>query len=568
MKQNLVAKYDLLQKLRLYSGISLVIYAFTHLLNHSLGIVSLDFMEQGRIVFLGFWRHPLISWAVPAAVLVHLLMVLYKLYWKNTFRGLTRVEWIQIGIGLFIPLFLVPHIYDTLLAHLFYGIDDTYTLYLGAFFPKYLADFILVTLAVWIHGVIGLSMYLKQKSWFRQWRGTFRIVTTSVPLLGLAGVISAGKETLRLRQDPVWYEQVQLQSNTAGLDWQDDSELFIIQFGTVYLVFLLLFFLARHLRLKIGERQKNIIVQYLDGARVAAGEGASLLEASLSARIPHAHVCGGRGRCSTCRVQVTEGVENLSPPGEEELHLLKKVKAGKNVRLACKSILHGHCTVYPLLPASLTSAAAAFRSHPERQGMDKEIAILFSDLRGFTSLTEHKLPFDVVHLLNQYYQYMGQAIEANGGKVDKFIGDGIMALFGLKTGIKTGCAQAITAARAMAGQLELLNESLKNELDRPLQIGMGIHCGPVIVGEMGYREVTSFTAIGDVANTASRLENECKTLGCELVVSAEVATNAGVDFSAFPSHQLQVRGRSQPLLVYSLHEVMKWTPDAAGEVRH
>lgn len=557
MKQSFVSKYDLPQKLRLYSGIILLVYAFTHLLNHSLGIIDLETMEKGRLVFLGLWRHPLLSWVVPACLIIHLVFVFHKLYWKTTFKGFRKVEWLQVVLGLIMPLLLISHLLETYISNQFFGIDDNYSFYLGTYYSDYQILFIVVIVIIWTHGVIGLQMYLSQKPWFESWNGLFQGIAVGLPVLAIAGITSAGKEVLRLQQDPAWFDQVLQVSNPTNLEYVEYVDELTIDYSMTYLLCLLVFFGARYVRLKGRERRKNIEIKYLNGVSISVSEGTSLLEASLKARIPHAHVCGGRGRCSTCRVQIIEGMENISPPGEEEIGLLKMVNVGNNVRLACKSLVTGACTIHPLLTSSLATFVAQ-KPHPEKLGVDKEIAILFSDLRGFTAMTEHKLPYDVVHVLNQYYQFMGQAIEANGGKVDKFIGDGIMALFGLDDGLKTGCAQALAAAKAMSQQLVRLNESLQNELDQPLELGMGIHCGQVVVGEMGYRNVTSITAIGDVANTSSRLEGESKNLGCELVVSDDVARHAGADLSKFPSHQLTVRGRSQPLLVYSLKKVTDW----------
>jgi adenylate cyclase len=145
---------------------------------------------------------------------------------------------------------------------------------------------------------------------------------------------------------------------------------------------------------------------------------------------------------------------------------------------------------------------------------------------------------------------MGQAIERTGGRLDKFIGDGVMALFGLETSPEQACRDALEGARAMAAALDELNQTLAGELPEPLRMGMGIHIGPVIVGEMGYNHATSLTAIGDTVNTASRLEAMTKDYNAQLVVSRRVARQAGIDLSAFPRHRIEVRGRSRPMLVY------------------
>ena len=181
------------------------------------------------------------------------------------------------------------------------------------------------------------------------------------------------------------------------------------------------------------------------------------------------------------------------------------------------------------------------------QGSDRKIAILFADLRGFTSFAEHRLPFDVVFVLNQYFQVVGRAVEARGGYLDKFIGDGAMALFGVETDLKTACRQAIEAAWEMGRELDHLNQRLADELPQPLKIGIGVHCGDAIVAKMGYKHTSHLTAIGDAVNTESRLESLTKEFGAQLLVSEDAATHAGLDVAGFETTQVSIRGKTNML---------------------
>ena len=167
-------------------------------------------------------------------------------------------------------------------------------------------------------------------------------------------------------------------------------------------------------------------------------------------------------------------------------------------------------------------------------------------------MAETKLPYDVVFLLNRYFEEMGRAIEGAGGRVDKFIGDGIMALFGVETGVEAGCRAALAAAAAMSERLVHLNQVLSADLADPLRIGIGIHAGPAIVGEMGFGQTVSVTAIGDAVNTASRLEAMTKEAGVQLIVSDEVARHATADLDRFPAMEIMVRGRVQPLAIRAI----------------
>ena len=159
------------------------------------------------------------------------------------------------------------------------------------------------------------------------------------------------------------------------------------------------------------------------------------------------------------------------------------------------------------------------------------LTVFFSDLENFSSHSETLAPDDLLVQISTYLEEVSSAISVEGGTVDKFIGDGVMALFGIERGAHTGCREALAAARLISARLDELNASLGGELDRPLRIGIGIHCGPAIVGEMGYGNAASITAIGDAVNTASRLESLTKNFACELVVSDVTVSRAGLALS-------------------------------------
>jgi adenylate cyclase len=279
--------------------------------------------------------------------------------------------------------------------------------------------------------------------------------------------------------------------------------------------------------------------------------GVSVLEASRMAGIVHASVCGGRGRCSTCRIRVVGPHEAIPMPAPEEVKVLQRVSAAPDVRLACQLRPGGDLRVTPLLPGT-AQARDGFRRPAYLHGVEREITILFADLRAFTRLSESKLPYDLVFLLNRYFTEMGHAVEAAGGRIDKFIGDGVMALFGLDSDVEAGCREALAAARGMSERMQVLNDALVHDIAEPLRIGIGIHTGPAIVGEMGYGTAVSVTAVGDSVNTASRIEGLTKDYACELVVSEAVVRRAGIDLGAAPRHEIEIRGRVERLVVRTL----------------
>jgi adenylate cyclase len=298
----------------------------------------------------------------------------------------------------------------------------------------------------------------------------------------------------------------------------------------VFLGAIALVLIARRVRHEWWRRKGVVRISYPGGRSIEVVRGFTVLEASRLLGVPHASICGGKGRCSTCRVRVRAAPAALPEASSEELDVLRRIGNPPNVRLACQLRPQGPVEVTPL--AAFRPAREALRRPIYAHGGERRIAILFADLRDFTHITETKLPYDVVFRLNRYCQAMGESIEMAGGRVDKFIGDGVMALFGLETAAPAACRQALTAACLMSIRLAALNRDLAPDLDAPLKMGLGIHFGPAIVGEMGNGGMRPLTAVGDTVNTASRLESLCKLYDCELVVSEDLVACAGVTYRA------------------------------------
>ena len=545
---------DWIVRVRLASGIVLFVYVATHLLNHAFGVISLDAMEWGRLYFLAAWRNPVGTALLYGSLVVHLGLVLYTIYRRRTLRMPLR-EALQIVAGLAIPPLLALHVVGNRGLHEFHDVNDMYAYVLIAILSDPFEGFRLMValLVTWFHGCIGFHFWLKLKPWYPKLAPWLLSIALLWPAFALAGVATALKEVIYLLETPLWIGQVAAEINFPS----DDSVAWALRTLSIgywsqagLLVLVLALRIGRQL---VARRANSLTITYPGGRKVTVAPGLSVLEASRSAGIPHASVCGGRGRCSTCRVRIAHGLEHLAPASEEEARVLKRVGTPANVRLACQIRPNQDVTVTPLL-APTAQPADGHRRPAYLQGTEREIAILFADMRAFTKFSEKKLPYDVVFVLNQYFRAMGAPIERTGGQLDKFIGDGVMALFGVRGGVQQGCRDALRAAREMAAALNELNETLKDDLPEPMRIGIGIHTGAVIVGEMGYATARSVTAIGDAVNTASRLETSNKEFHSQLVVSAEVATHARVDLSAFPVHSLAVRGRTEPMQVFVIED--------------
>jgi len=398
---------------------------------------------------------------------------------------------------------------------------------------------------VWLHGCLGLYYWLRVKRWRRWTLPSLRLVGPLLPILALLGFADMGQEIGALAAEALWVAQrgTTVPPEVAVTIDRLKNGAYGLYVGSVLAVFG-----ARRVRTILQQRKGVVCLAYPNGRQVLITPGTTVLEASRGAGIPHASLCGGRGRCSTCRTRIGAGAETLPEPSADEARVLRRLGAPANVRLACQLRPTADLAVFPLLPPAVALPADLFRPGAAA-GTEQEIAVLFADLRAFTRFAEHRLPYDVVFVLNQYFTAMGGAIERTGGRVDKFIGDGIMALFGLESGSVQGCRDALAGALEMARALEQLNQTLRHELKEPLRMGIGIHAGQVIVGEMGHGRARALTAIGDAVNTASRLESLTKEYASQLVVSDEVASQAGVDLSSFPSYEIEIRGRVRPLSI-------------------
>ncbi len=200
------------------------------------------------------------------------------------------------------------------------------------------------------------------------------------------------------------------------------------------------------------------------------------------------------------------------------------------------------------------------RLQPDADGQHCRVTILFADIRGFTARSEKSTPEAMISLLNRYYAEMSAAIHGHGGAIDKFIGDGLMATFGVPQPLEAPERNALEAAQDMLVRLARLNTELQAQGQEPLAIGIGVHAGEVLAGYVGTRKRRDFTVIGDPVNTASRLEALSKTLGYPVICSHEVATAVGQAGGLVDLGPQAVKGRAD------VH-VWGWNPPLTQRLR-
>ena len=257
-----------------------------------------------------------------------------------------------------------------------------------------------------------------------------------------------------------------------------------------------------------------------DNKTFEAQEGETILDTAARNGIPHVNACGGEGKCTTCRLLILEGIEKCSPETEQELALRNKAHTTEEFRLACQTSINGDIVARRLVLNKEDIESVSERSVSGRLGETKKIAILFSDIRGFTPFSEKLTPYDVVFILNRYFNRMVKAVENNKGSVDNYIGDGMVAIFGLHDE-ENPAHYAVKAALDMCAEIDDMKPYLKTMYGQDFDIGIGIHWGEAVVGDIGAGKSKRLTAIGDAMNFASRVESANKQFQSRVLVSEE-----------------------------------------------
>lgn len=527
-------------KIRVATGLILFVFALTHFLNIGLGLVSSWLMEEAQIWRKAITRSTVGEIVLMASLLLHAGLSLGKLAQRRTLR-MPVVEWVQIILGIIIPLQLIVHIVFTHIAADEYGLNDQFGYLIGLIWGTNDIWFqSALLLVVWVHGCIGLHYWLKATAWWRRWLSVLIGLATLVPAFAFAGLLTEGRRVARRFSDSE--ERFTYLSYYNAPDREGFSELirttqsadlgYYIALGLVAAIF-------------IGRRvltgRKTVRIQYVDGPRITQPKGLTLLEMSRAAGVPHTSLCGGKGRCTTCRVVIEDGAEFLHPPSEAETRSLQAVNAPTNTRLACQIRPTDPATVFRVFRPD----GRRDRAHAS-QGSERRLAILFLDMRGFTARTTGQLPYDVVFLLNRFFDAIVPSITGAGGKIDKYLGDGLLAVFETKTEASSARA-ALNAAVGISSALKTFNQTLRAEGQDPVAIGIGLHLGDVVLGEIGAAGNAPRTLIGDSVNAASRLEGKTKELGVEVLVSRPLLEAAGADAEPLELVSLELRGVSAPL---------------------
>lgn len=541
--------------LRLYAGLVLFAYVLTHFINHGFGLISPELMESANDFLTSVWKFLPLEILLITALITHFLLATGRLARRRSLR-LKPKEWLQITLGLSIPVLMFQHILGTRVAEIAFDVEPFYErvlVDLAVFRPDIGLLQAIALLVVWIHGCIGIHYWLSVKPFYGHIRPVLGFCAIVIPTVALAGYLAAANtviERAALGGSPYLAQIIREAGRTtqsfAFYSRMANNLLFV----TIALA--LSPFVIRQIR-KMMDRVRTTPALKLPGGRaVRIIQGATALEALRDAKVPIASVCGGRGRCTTCRLYCRSGLADLPVPNAVESAALRSINAPEDWRLACQIRPTADLEITPLLPAN--ASASDGRRPGGLTGSERQAVTIFTDLRDSTKLGETKMPYDVLFILNQFFAEMTEALHKTGGHYAQFTGDGLMALYGLEDrNIRIAIENAMRGAGEMLARIEKLNTQLESELPFKLRIGLGIHVGEAIVGEMGPPRREQISAIGDSINTTARLESKCKEHGVPLIISQDVITRGKLQIpEGTKLHRESLRGKEREIAYYAL----------------
>lgn len=535
------------RSLRWCSGWVLLVYVTLHLLNHVMGLVSLSSAEAMRSAVHGLWHSVLGTILLYGALLTHASLAWLAVAQRRTWR-MPVAEAVRLACGLGLPLLMAAHFASTRWATSAWDVANSYERVVASLWNPWGATLQLSLLTVaWLHGCMGLHFAWRARTAWQRNQPLLLTAAVLLPVLAVLGLLAIGRE-INAAQAVVQPAPALVSHSVQAVKWG-------LRWGWLVLLALAL---SLPWLLRQWQRRQQAVQQirlHYPGRSVQVPVGWSVLEASRAHGIAHLSLCGGRARCSTCRVRVHSGATPLPAPSRDERATLARVHAPADVRLACQ--------LRPTSDLHITPLFSDRRSVPiTAQGHEQEVVVLFVDLRQWSVLSERQWPVDLSWVLDRYFALVGRAVQDSGGVANQFIGDSVMAIFGRDTDLPTAAHQALQAAARIDTQMQAWGTTFAEQFGQRLDFGMGLHAGSVLLARVGFADNTTFTAVGEVVNTASRLQEYSKVAQARLVLSAHVAQLAQVHTQLGTAQSVQVRGRSEALEIYHVAQPsLHWPPN-------
>jgi adenylate cyclase len=452
--------------LRFVSGLVLFTYLTTHMFNHSLGLVSLNAAERGLDVATWVWQSPAGTLLLYGAALTHIALALHSIYQRRTLR-MPFGDLFRIVLGLNLPILLIAHAASTRLASEFYN------------YTPYYADVVRDIWAAgsqwrqfailapgWVHGCLGLQAALGRRGWWRAALPVLFGVFLVLPILSALGFVEMQRELTRFGTLAPPGEGPTAATRAAIAAWRDRAV-------DIYVGLVVMVFAARAGRWAY-ERARGAVVEIgYPGRTVLAPRGWSVLEASRANHIPHPSACGGRARCSTCRVRVLKGLDHCPLPQGDEAITLARIGAAPDLRLACQLRPQGPVSVLPLFGANKAPAVS--------RGGEAQYAVMFVDLVERRELAEALLPQDLKWVLSALLQAVEKSVRDGQGHVLHLAQDHVCAAFRADRDPAGACRKALRAAHALGEAITGMCNGLDDDWRASLQVHVALHIGAVLI---------------------------------------------------------------------------------------
>jgi adenylate cyclase len=535
--------------IRLASGLVLFVYVTSHLVNHALGLISIDMAERGLALGVRVWQ------SVPGTVLLygaaatHLTLAFVAIYRRRTLR-MPPADLLRILLGLGIPLLLIGHAVATRLAHELYGYAPEYHRVVWMLWTSNGEGRQLALLVPgWLHGCLGLHFAFCRHRLYQRLRFVLFTGALLLPVLAGLGFLSMGKELAASPSFRATMEVIPAAAPAEGL------ALARLRDGALALYFsaIALVFAMREIRALV-ERRRNLLVAIAYPQQVVrVPRGWTVLEASRSHHIPHMSMCGGRARCSTCRVRVVSGEVHCPAPEADETHTLARIGAPTSVRLACQLRPRGDIAVIPLLAA----APAPLLPGSVRNSVERDIVVMLVDWCGRAAFAKRHLPQDVLYFVQLFGETVGSAVRTEDGAHCEIGGDEVVVLFGQNDDFAHACRSALEAAARVERALEALGNRLEREFAGGARFTVVMHAGRAAVGDIGFQDARRLMAIGAATDTANRLRARAIELGVKFMVSSTVIDGAAAKISSDNTQRIELAAAGATTIAYTTSSITR-----------
>lgn len=489
------------RRLRLASGLALFAYVGLHLVNHALGLVSLQLAEGGLRLSIAVWHSLPGSVMLYGAAAIHVAMAFDSLFRRRTLK-LPAIEWVRMVMGFGMPVLLIGHVIATRAAFEIFGLDPVYARVIRGIWSSGNEWLQLGLLAPgWIHGCLGLHIAFGHRRGYRRAFWVSYAAALLLPVLAAIGFWTMSRELTQpppvaSLQGPAQQLLRQSPTSQAGrVETADAIAALRRNALTGYGTLLLLVVVARIVRRQWERQRRSLITVELAQRRVELPRGWSILEGLRSQGVPHASACGGRARCSTCRVRVLEGQRDCPPATGEEARLLERLGAAADVRLACQLRPSGNLRIEPLMRAGvktdrdfsrpmltdLNTRLAGTRTSDRATEAEFDALVLRLGVSTETAPGPGCLNSDVWLALQSLIRIGDQLAASSGGRVAQLGENHLLLTFDTRALDSESSLEIVRRAEA---SIDRLCSRTLTGMASPVQFTMHVHRGPVFLASL------------------------------------------------------------------------------------